>query len=98
MKTETFTAPAFLAPALINGDTSNIDDSPEDLELLDEVTTYLTATYGNACPVDCQEFGFLGVGAGDFGRLAGDYCIYTMLVRENDNATKGKASPHHREL
>ncbi len=48
--------PAFLASALINGDTSGIDDSPEDLALLEQVLTFL----GQAQVVGCEDQTFFG--------------------------------------
>lgn len=63
-KTHTAVLPAFLASALINGDTSGIADSPEDMQLLKEALAY------------CEGFAVVDVeGESYFGRSEASFSV-----------------------
>lgn len=81
----TFTAPSIWASALINGDLSLFDyyDDKEGYEAYKACIKELIELYGNAHVVDCKESGFQNY-SGDYGRLAGDYSEYTILVEKGE--------------
>jgi len=76
-ETVVFTAPAYWASALINGDDSGCND--EECAEIAEACDDLIRRYGNAQPVDVSE-PFFTTGHTDYGSLAGDYAKYTLLI------------------
>ena len=68
------TLPAFLAPALINGDTSGID-TPEDMALLEKAYAFVAP----GSVVDCGESYFAWWNDLTNGKLGYDVCEYTIL-------------------
>ena len=69
---ETATLPAFLASALVNGDTSGFDDNAKDVALYEQVLAYLEGF----AVVDCGEEFF---GSSDCGSYRGGVCEYTLM-------------------
>lgn len=92
LKTDSFVAPSWLAPALINGDESGIDN-PEDARALRWLLAWIRWSYGpRASVVDCDDEGFrwdcwpliraprrLVIPS---MRLGGDAARYTVLYSE----------------
>lgn len=73
----TFTAPAHWASFLLYGDSSGL--SPSEHAEAEACVRDLVATYGTGNVCDCSEPEFSSR-RGDYGRLAGDYCTYTVLA------------------
>ena len=70
--TETATLPAFLASALVNGDTSGFGDNADDMALYEQVLAYLEGF----AVVDCSEEFF---GRSDCGSYRGGVAEYTLM-------------------
>lgn len=78
--TEIVILPSFLASALINGDTSGIEDNPFDLEWL-EKALYLSRRGGSYVGVS-EETHFSNWCSIPEWRLAADMAEYTILYSE----------------
>lgn len=80
IRIETVTLPAFLAPALINGDVSGIEDSPEDMALLDKALAYVAPGHIVSCGEESFFTRYTDLGPG----LVCDALTYTVLYHESE--------------
>ena len=77
-----FKLPSYWAPYLINNDHSGLDDT--ERARVDAWVDHCVATYGSCHIHDAEDLGFCH-GSLDCNELAGDYCLFSMLVDESRN-------------
>lgn len=77
IETDTIVLPAFLASALINGDVSGIEDSPDDMAMLRAVEGMLTRRGWSV--VSCEGEPYFARYPAWLSSLSGDVLEYTVL-------------------
>lgn len=89
IETSTVTLPAFLAPALINGDISSIEDSPDDLETFERALAHIA---GWNITLDSGAEPFFS-DSSDIGDFAGDVLEFTLFRTKTALPRRGRRCP-----